>query len=53
MAMDADTAKRLDAAITRLFNAEAVNEFDRIGFLEIMKTRLEAVWIHRYHAAED
>lgn len=49
--MDADTARRLDKGITRLFNTEAVNEFERIGFLEIMKTRLEAVWIERYRKA--
>jgi hypothetical protein len=50
--MDADTAKRMDKEITGLFDAEGPSEFDRIGFLEVMKVRLEHVWIGRYHKAE-
>ena len=45
--MDAATAKRIDKGITRLFDAERLSEFERIGFLEVMKFRLETVWVRQ------
>ena len=47
--MNAETAKRLDDSIVAIFDAEELSEFDRIGFLEILKVRLEQVWIKRYY----
>ena len=50
--MDAAIAKRLDKGITRLFDAEGLSEFERIGFLEVMKFRLETAWVRRDRKAE-
>ena len=49
--MNSDAAIRLDTEIVQLFDAEGLSEFDRIGFLEVMKFRLENVWLTRYHTA--
>ena len=49
--MDAATAKRIDKGIMRLFDAERLSEFERIGFLEVMKFRLETVWARREEKA--